>query len=138
MFLIDPEIASIKSRTQVSSGDILLAFASGCAGVLAFTSGASSALIGVMVTVALLPPFTVFGLLVASGNFAGARGALMLVATNVICVNLSGVLTFSVQGLQPRNWWEAKRAKNAIRTAVGIRFSLLAVLVFLIYEATTK
>lgn len=134
VFLIDPELAAIQSRTQVSGGDILLALASGCAGVLAFTSGAPSALIGVMVAVALLPPFVVFGLLIASGDFTAARGALLLVATNVICVNLAGVLTFAAQGLQPRTWWEAERARNATRIAVTTWIVLLLVLAVLIYS----
>jgi uncharacterized hydrophobic protein (TIGR00341 family) len=136
VFFIDPELAAIQSRTQVSGGDILLALASGCAGVLAFTSGAPSALIGVMVAVALLPPFVVFGLLVASGDFTAARGALLLVTTNVICVNLSGVLTFAAQGLRPRTWWEAERAKRSTRWSVAIWVSLLVILAILIYSGT--
>ncbi|QDT12707.1 TIGR00341 family protein [Stieleria marina] len=135
LFVIDPSIESIKARTQVSGGDILLALASGTAGVLAFTSGAPAALIGVMVAVALLPPFVVFGLLVASGEFDAAKGALLLVATNVICVNLAGVLTFVAQGLRPRTWWEAERAKNSTRIAIATWCALLAILALLIYGA---
>lgn len=133
---ISPEIEAITSRTHVSTGDIILALASGCAGVLAFTSGAPSALIGVMVAVALLPPFTVFGLLLATGEYAAASGALMLVSTNVICVNLSGVLTFFAQGLRPRTWWETERATKATRIAVVVWTTLLLVLLGLIYMAT--
>ena len=48
-------------RTQADLSDIILALASGCAGVIAFTTGASSVIIGVMVAVALLPPLTVCG-----------------------------------------------------------------------------
>ena len=135
---ISPEIDAITSRTHVSAGDIILALASGCAGVLAFTSGAPSALIGVMVAVALLPPFTVFGLLLASGEYAAASGALMLVSTNVICVNLSGVLTFFAQGLRPRTWWETERATKATRIAVIVWTMLLLVLLGLIYMATQR
>lgn len=133
LFPIDAGIESIVSRTKVSAGDIILALASGCAGVLAFTSGVSSALIGVMVAVALLPPFAVFGLMLASGNLNMAGGALLLVATNVICVNLAGVLTFFAQHLRPRTWYEAKRAKKATRIAVTIWSSLLLILLVLIY-----
>ena len=132
LFPVDATVDSIESRTQVSGGDIILALASGCAGVLAFTSGAPSALIGVMVAVALLPPFAVFGLLIASGDFDTARGALLLVAVNVICVNLAGVVTFAMQGLRPRTWWEVERAKKATRIAVTVWTLLLVVLTGLI------
>lgn len=135
VFPIDSTIEAIKSRTHVSGGDIILALASGCAGVLAFTTGAPTALIGVMVAVALLPPFTVFGLLLASGEFSGASSALLLVVTNVICVNLAGVVTFVVQGLRPRTWWEAERAKKATRVAVATWTLLLLILFGLIFLA---
>jgi len=135
-FPVDISLASISSRTQVSGGDIILALASGCAGVLAFTTGASSALIGVMVAVALLPPTVVFGLLLASGQIDSASGALLLVGTNMICVNLAGVLTFTVQGLRPRALWEAERAKKATRWAVVTWTLLLAILIGLIFLAS--
>jgi uncharacterized membrane protein len=53
-FDTNTNIPEIRSRTQVGLLDIVLALASGCAGVFAFTTGASSAVIGVMVAVALL------------------------------------------------------------------------------------
>jgi len=136
LFTIDPNIKAIQARTLVSGGDIIVALASGCAGVLAFTSGVPSALIGVMVAIALLPPFAVFGMLLASGEFGDAKDAMLLVATNVICVNLSGVLTFVVQGVQPRSWWEAKKAKKATRIAVATWTGLLLILLGLIFLAT--
>lgn len=135
-FPIDMTVPAIHSRTQVSGGDIILALSAGCAGVLAFTTGAPSALIGVMVAVAILPPFAVFGLLLASGEFVGAGRALLLVATNVICVNLAGVLTFFVQGVRPRSWWEAEKAKRATRVAIGIWASLFIALIVLIFVAS--
>jgi uncharacterized hydrophobic protein (TIGR00341 family) len=133
LFPISATQEAIAARTHVSPSDIILALASGCAGVLAFTTGASSALIGVMVAVALLPPTAVFGILLAAGELEAASGALMLVATNVICVNLAGTLTFFVQGLQPQSWWEAKRAKTATRIATATWAVLLTILATLIY-----
>lgn len=133
MFPVSTAQEAIAARTQVSVGDIILAFASGCAGVLAYTSGAPSALIGVMVAVAILPPFTAFAMLVAAGEFGPASGAFMLVATNVICVNLAGTLTFLAQGLRPHSWWESRRAQQAIRIAISIWVVLLLILSVLIY-----
>jgi len=48
VLFVDPAIHEISSRTSVQLTDIVLALASGSAGVLAFTSGASAALIGVL------------------------------------------------------------------------------------------
>lgn len=114
----DTAIYEIQSRTHVGPLDIVLALASGCAGVLAFTTGASSAVIGVMVAVALLPPLTVSGLLLGSGQYSEAMGALLLFCTNIICINLAGVVTFLGQGVTPRAWWQADKARKAAKVAL--------------------
>jgi uncharacterized hydrophobic protein (TIGR00341 family) len=125
-------IHEVTSRTEVGLGDITLALASGTAGVLSFTAGLSTALIGVMVAVALLPPLVVFGLLIGAGEIDTAMGALLLFMTNIICVNLSGVATFLIQGVRPLSWWEAASAKKATQKAMLIWGLLLAILVLLI------
>lgn len=129
---VDPSITQIATRTRVDLSDIVLALASGIAGVLAFTSGASISLIGVMVAVALMPPLIAFGLLTGSGNLTEAFGAWLLLVTNLICVNLAGVTTFLVQGIRPRKWWEADKAKRATRIAITLWSVLLAILVAVI------
>ena len=43
-------------------------------------------------------------LLIRTGVIAGALGALILFATNLICINVAGILTFLFQGLAPRSW----------------------------------
>lgn len=124
--------SEISARTQVGLVDIVLALASGCAGVLAFTGGMSATLIGVMVAVALMPPLVTFGLLMGSGIWAAAFGAFLLLVTNLICVNLAGVTTFLVQGIRPRRWWEASKAERATRLAIMLWSGLLMVLVLVI------
>lgn len=129
---VNPYIPAIASRTDITLGDVLLGLASGFAGALAFTSGAPGALIGVMVAVALLPPLVVLGLLMGSGFFLLGLGALLLLATNMICVNLAGVISFWVQGIRPTTWWEENIARRATRVAIGSCVVLLALLVFII------
>lgn len=129
---VNPATSEIASRTSVQLGDVAVAVASGAAGALAFTTGASAAVIGVMVAVALLPALTVFGLLVGSGHAALAFGALSLFLINLICVNLAGVTTFLVQGIRPATWWEKGRAVKATRIAITLWGTLLAMLVGMI------
>jgi uncharacterized hydrophobic protein (TIGR00341 family) len=137
-FDTDLTIPEIATRTQANLSDIILALASGCAGVLAFTTGASSAVIGVMVAVALLPPLAVCGLLLGSGQFSEAIGAFLLFITNIICINLAGVITFLVQGVSPRDWWEADKAKKATRKAMTLWSIILAALAVIIFLWQTK
>jgi uncharacterized hydrophobic protein (TIGR00341 family) len=125
---LNPASPEVATRTGVGLGDIAVALASGCAGTLAFTTGVSTTLIGVMVAVALLPPLVTFGLLLGGGSSAAAMGALSLFLMNLICVNLAGVTTFLVQGIRPATWWEKNRAAKASRIAVGLWVALLAAL----------
>ncbi|MDZ7803496.1 DUF389 domain-containing protein [Thiohalophilus sp.] len=76
-------------RTDVGLEGIALALASGMAAGLSLTSGVSATLVGVMVAVALLPPAATLGLMLGAGNYQYALGALLLLAVNVVCVNLA-------------------------------------------------
>ena len=126
---IDPATPEIDARTRVGVGDLLLASASGVAAALSVTTAASSALIGVMVAVALMPPLVVAGLLLGAGHLGRAAGAAELLAVNVVCVNLAGVATFWAQRIVPARYWEAARARAATRKAAvlwgGLLFALL-------------
>lgn len=129
---VDPSTSEIAARTEVGLGDIGLALASGSAGALFLTIGVSTALVGVMLAVALLPPLVTAGLLIGSGNFDLAIDALLLFLTNLICVNLAGVLTFVAQGVWPRSWWEADKARRLTIAAICIWCAMLATLTALI------
>lgn len=130
---VDISVYEIASRTQVHLSDIALALASGAAGVLAYTIGMSAAVIGVMVAVALLPPLVTVGLLVGDIQFGAAYYALLLLTTNIICVNLAAVATFAVQGVSPRTWYKAAKAKKINKIAFIFWGVLLLVLSLLIY-----
>lgn len=130
---VDPSIPALASRTELDLG--ALALAAGAAGTLAFTQGLSGAVIGVMVAVALLPPAVAFGLLAGAGSHEPAFQALLLTAGNVICINLAGVATFLVQGIRPRRWWEAERARKASLAAVVLWLLLLTALVAVLWAS---
>jgi len=76
------------SRTQVDLDSIVVAMASGAAAALSLTTGLSATLVGVMVAVALLPPAATVGIMLGWNQFALAADALLLLAVNVVCVNL--------------------------------------------------
>ncbi len=135
LFGANPEETEIIARTSVAPTDIAIALASGAAGALAFTTGAPATLVGVMVAVALLPPLATVGLMTSVGEWSAALGAVLLLAVNVVCVNLSGVAMFLIQGVRPRSWWEADKAKKYTRIAIVVWSGMLALLVVLILLA---
>ncbi len=109
--LYGPELMS---RTIVGFDSIALALVSGAAAVLSLASGISSVLVGVMVAVALLPPGATVGIMLGAGRYDLALGAALLLAVNIVCVNLSAKLVFLFKGVQPRTWYERKKARKAM------------------------
>lgn len=137
MVAIDPSSQALAARASIGFGDIVLALVAGAAGALAVTSGAPTVLIGVMVAVALMPPLVTSGLLIGSGQWGPAAGAGLLFLCNVVCVNLTGVVTFRTLGIRPRAWWEATRARRAATAAIAVWIGLLAIMIALIALSRT-
>ena len=119
----------LMARTDVGMDGIVLALVSGAAAVLSLTSGLSSALVGVMVAVAILPPTATLGLMLGAGNFQYALGAGLLLAVNIVCVNLASNLVFLVKGIKPRTWYEQKKAKQSMIVFVVFWLTILVILV---------
>lgn len=130
---VDPSTPEIASRSDISHSMILLALATGVAGAYSVTAGMGTVMVGVMVAVALLPPLVASGLLLGAGRWLDGTGALLLFLVNLVCVNLAGVVTFLVQGVRPRRWWEAEKARRAVITAVAVWVALLVILAAMIY-----
>ncbi|MEJ2361525.1 MAG: TIGR00341 family protein [Gammaproteobacteria bacterium] len=102
------------ARTNVGLDSVALALASGAAGVLSLTTGLSTALVGVMVAVALLPPTATLGLTLAGGNMHLALGAGLLLLVNIVSVNLAAKLVLMIRGLKPRTWLEKQKARQSV------------------------
>lgn len=128
----------IMARTDVGLSGVLLALASGAAAVLSLTTGLPTALVGVMVAVALLPPAAVFGMLLGSEQLALAGGALLLLCVNIVCVILSAKLVFLARGVRPRTWYEKRQARQSSLIAISIWALLLVLLLGIILGRTAK
>lgn len=127
------ESNELMTRTDVGYSGIVLAIASGAAAVLSLTTGLSSVLVGVMVAVALLPPAMTMGLMAGSGNMSAALGAGLLLAVNVVCVNLAAKVVFLMKGVGPRTWYEKRRARGQVRTSLIFWGISLVILIAAIY-----
>ncbi len=125
---INYQSPEIIARTQVGIGDIVLALASGAAAALSMTTGISAALVGVMVSVALLPPAACFAILLAYNEFELAFGAFLLLLINTVCVQLSGNIIFISQGIRARTFYEREGAKGGLRLFMLFWVTLLCVL----------
>ncbi|MGB5642058.1 MAG: TIGR00341 family protein [Gammaproteobacteria bacterium] len=126
---VNIESRELMARTDVGLDGIVLALVSGAAAILSLTTGLSSALVGVMVAVAILPPTATLGLMTASGNFHLAMGAGLLLAVNVVCVNLSAKLVLLLKGVKPRTWLEKTKARQSMLAYISFWVIILATLV---------
>lgn len=131
----EPVSTELALRSNVSLYYIVLALASGTAGAYTVVAGIAEALVGVMVAVALLPPLVATGLFTGAGKWQEASGALLLFLVNIVAINLTGVVTFALKGVRPKNWWEAEKASRAVRKAVAAWLFLLTVMTLLIIFA---
>jgi uncharacterized hydrophobic protein (TIGR00271 family) len=93
----------ILARTAPGLLDLAIAVAAGAAGgyVIARPS-VSGALPGVGIAVALVPPLATVGICLQLGLGAPARGALLLFATNLAAIVLSGAVMIFAAGFRPQ------------------------------------
>lgn len=128
-----PTSYELMSRTDATLDSILLALASGAAATLSLTSRLSGVLVGVMVAVALLPPATTLGFMLGAGNPVPAMGAGLLLAVNVVCVNLVSMIVFFLKGIHPRTFQEKEKATRTMHRYVLGWIVTLLVLLWLMY-----
>lgn len=126
---VDMSSTELMLRTDVNMAGVVLALVSGAAGVLSMTTGLSSTLVGVMVAVAILPPTATIGLMLAKGEYRLALGAALLLAVNLVCVNLSAKIVLLIKGVKPRTWLDKQKARQSI--AIYITFWGLSLLILI-------
>lgn len=128
----NPESRELMDRAIVGPEMVSLALASGAAAALSLTTGVSSALVGVMVAVALLPPSVASAMFFGSGDITNGVNALILLTLNVVCTVLSAQIVFLWKGIRPRTWWEQQAAAKSVRINFAVWGGLLIGLVALI------
>ena len=106
-------------RDNVAVGAMAIALASDAAAALSLVTGVSSALVGVMVAVALLPPTAANGLFLGAGEVSLAMGAFLLLAVNVVSVNRSAQTVLFWRGVRPQTVYKEKEVRIG-RVVAGV------------------
>jgi uncharacterized hydrophobic protein (TIGR00341 family) len=130
---VDIQSEQLSSRTIVDYAGIALALASGAAAVLSMATGVSSALVGVMVSVALLPPAAAFGIYLGLGQSYNALQTGILLLTNIVCVGLASQIVLLVMGIRPRTFLEKKEANQSAIVHTSVWIILLILICIVIY-----
>ncbi len=111
--------SEVIGRSQPTLLDLGVAITAGAlAAVAAVETRLSSAVAGVAIAVALMPPLCVVGLWLAQANWAMALGALLLYGTNLFGITLACMVAFVVLGYVPLSQANRPLAITLVFTAL--------------------
>ncbi|WP_410766465.1 TIGR00341 family protein [Haloferax sp. DFSO60] len=116
-------IPEINERLAPDMLALVIALGAGAAGALSLSSGVSTALVGVMIAAALVPPTAVVGIGLAWGSPESVVGSAILVLVNFLSINFVAIAVLWQQGYRPERWF---RRSNARRTTL-IRVASLGI-----------
>jgi uncharacterized hydrophobic protein (TIGR00341 family) len=116
-------IPQVAERTSPNFLSLFLALGSGLAGAISIMRGAGSALVGVAIAVALIPPAATSGLGIAFALPGVAIAAAVLVVVNLLAINISALVLFYLSGFKPLEAGE----HEAVRASVFSRIVVIAI-----------
>lgn len=127
MTWLGPEMVFIPEqvlfRTRPTYFDLIIALAAGAAGAYTMTRKETSAIPGVAMAVALLPPLASSGILLVFAEYELSLRAMVLFVTNFFAMILAGTATFMATGMVP------KKAKDRFSRFIRNSLVLFAILV---------
>jgi len=116
-----PLTSQLLARGEPSTLDLGVAFFSGIAASYCLARPKlSSALAGVAIAAALVPPIATTGICLALGQFTVAQGAALLFGTNVVAIVIGAAVNFYIAGIRGK-----QRAHGAWSQRFFIIFALL-------------
>jgi len=103
-------------RASPTLFDVGLAVVSGSAAAICFTSGIATALVGIAIAAALMPPAVNVGLGLALQRYDIALGSSLLLLTNVFSINITALVVFWLKDVRPTLSLRRKKlAKGLVR-----------------------
>ena len=113
-------IPEVQKRLAPDFLSLVVALGAGVAGALSLTAGVSSAIVGVMIAVALIPPAATVGIGIAWGLPFVSLGSGVLVLVNLLSINLAALVVLRYSGYRPTDWFQLDEARGATFRRVGI------------------
>ena len=133
------DTAQIAARLSPDILSLILALAAGAAGVLSLATRTKSAIVGVMIAAALIPPAATSGIGIAWGYPVLAVDAGILVLVNLLAINLAGLGVFWYLGYRPPTWLGVEHSrKTVLKRSVLLLLVLLAVSIPLWVNTNSK
>ncbi|MFB6206647.1 MAG: TIGR00341 family protein [Haloglomus sp.] len=125
----DPRaIEQVRERLSPDFLSLAVALGAGTAGAVSLTTGVSTALVGVMIAVALIPPAATVGIGLAYGLEAVALSAGVLTLVNLLSIELAALVVLYYAGYAPEGFFRERGARLATFKRVGALLVAIALL----------
>jgi len=121
-------VDEISERIAPDFLSLAVALGAGVAGVISLSTGVSTALVGVMIAVALIPPAATVGIGIAWGAPFVSIGAGVLLLVNVLSINLAALAVLWYQGYRPQHWFRSAEAKTTTLKRMAVLTVAIVVL----------
>ncbi|ELZ45595.1 hypothetical protein C463_06182 [Halorubrum californiense DSM 19288] len=126
---LDPlELGEVSERLAPNVLVLVVAVGAGIAGIVSLMTGVSATLVGVMIAVALIPPAAAVGIGIAFRIPRLVIGAGVIVAVNVLSINLSALVMLWYEGYRPQRWFREDEARAAFLKRVAVLAVAIALL----------
>jgi len=138
-------LSEVSERLRPDFLSLVVALGAGVAGVFSLMTGVSSALVGVAIAVALIPPAASVGIGIAWGVPALAVGSGVLVMVNVLSINLAALVVLWYSGYRPQRFFEVGQARSALlkrgaalAVAIVVLSAFLGGVTYTSYQSATE
>ncbi len=113
-------IQQVRERVAPDFLSLVVALGAGVAGALSLSTGVSTALVGVMIAVALIPPAATVGIGLAWGQPLVSLGSGVLTLVNLLSINIAALAVLWYQGYRPTRWFRLNEARSATLKRLGV------------------
>lgn len=111
---LDPTtLSEVEGRLAPNVLSLAVALGAGVAGIVSLTAGVSTALVGVMIAVALVPPAATIGIAIAWRLPNAALGSSVLTLVNLLSINTAALAVLWYQGYRPEPIFRREEARTA-------------------------
>jgi len=122
------DIREVSERVAPDFLSLVVGIGAGAAGIVSLISGISTALVGVMIAAALIPPAATVGIALAWGDPLAALGSSVLVLVNLLSINLAALVVLWYAGYRPTHWFREDQARTATLTRIAVLVVTIVVL----------
>lgn len=132
--VISLEQVSLRQEPGILS--LVVALGAGVAGALSLTAGISTALVGVMIAAALIPPTAAIGIGVVWNSPSLVVGSAVLVLINTVSINLAALVVLWYSGYRPTSVLKEETARKETVRRVGVLAATIGLLSLVLIGAT--